>query len=104
MRSYITFGFGIQKNKNSNKVTNISSKNILNPIKRFGNFLKKEENKEIKKDIIQKLKTIQKKEEKYIRKDSTIEKKAVMIRSVNTFSNGQGSPFGVALKKIGSTK
>ena len=74
--------------------------NILTPLKKFGNFLKKEEKKEITQDSKKKIE----KQEIFTRKDSFVERKAVMIKNVNNSLTSQGSPFGVTLKKIGSIK
>ena len=120
LRSLTTIGFDIQKNKYSNNDTNYNIgknndkngninqgvfDNILTPLKKFGNFLKKEEKKEISQDSNSKTmqKTIEK-QEIFIRKDSLMERKAVMIKNVNNSLSSQGSPFGVTLKKIGSIK
>ena len=115
VRSYTTIGFDIQKNKYSNNEANniIGTNNdknannnqgmfdnILTPLKKFGNFLKKEEKKEITQDSKKKIE----KQEIFTRKDSFVERKAVMIKNVNNSLTSQGSPFGVTLKKIGSIK
>ena len=120
LRSYTTIGFDIQKNKYSNNDANNNIgknndknannnqgvfDNILTPLKKIGNFLKKEEKKEITQDSNSK--TMQKKIEKqeiFTRKDSLMERKAVMIKNVNNSLSSQGAPFGVTLKKIGSIK